>query len=135
MARNMMTIDNNAICTLFDTRAGRMIGTGFAFLHPQWIATAAHVVIKDGLPREGLEVRFHGKGPTQIVTEYFRDRYVSPDDRKVDGIRYRSAQRPGGVCVVLFFDNKGCADDTDAPAENVGLVLDLRSIRRRRLNW
>jgi hypothetical protein len=43
--------------------------------------------------------------PTQIVTEYFRHG-PSP----VDGIRYKSACDPDGICVVLFVENDECVD-------------------------
>jgi HEPN superfamily RES-like protein/RES domain-containing protein len=39
--------------------------------------------------------------PTQVITEYFR---VAPELRKrgVQGLRYASAQREGGICIALF---------------------------------
>jgi hypothetical protein len=87
-------------------------------------------IVKDG--REHIEYV-----PTQIVTEYFRDQFVLAEGGKLDGIRYYSAQRKGGICVVLFFDNEGCTDQSDKPltTEPFGLALDLKSIRHRRLNW
>jgi hypothetical protein len=39
--------------------------------------------------------------PTQAVTEYFRTVFRE-GDRKLDGIAYRSARRPGGRSLVLF---------------------------------
>jgi hypothetical protein len=41
--------------------------------------------------------------PTQIVTEYFRAGLGATG--KIDGVKYRSVKKGGGVCVVLFTDN------------------------------
>jgi hypothetical protein len=40
--------------------------------------------------------------PSQIVTEYFRFRYRLPDDTRIDGITYPSAQHAGGRSIVVF---------------------------------
>jgi hypothetical protein len=77
--------------------------------------------------------------PTQIVTEYFRDA-VSLGDTAVDGIKYRSARKQGGICYVLFIDqygvepNPGDLTGNDAEDERWrrpknGYTLKLTSIR------
>lgn len=40
--------------------------------------------------------------PTQILTEYFRHQYKLPDDGRLDGMVYPSAQRKRGCSVVIF---------------------------------
>jgi hypothetical protein len=40
--------------------------------------------------------------PTQILTEYFRHQYKLPDDVRLDGIIYPSAQRKRGRSIVIF---------------------------------
>jgi hypothetical protein len=44
--------------------------------------------------------------PTQVVTEYLRDAKLGGDP-PLEGIKYRSARRDGGVCYVLFMDKYG----------------------------
>jgi HEPN superfamily RES-like protein/RES domain-containing protein len=44
--------------------------------------------------------------PTQVVTEYLRDAMLGGDP-PIDGIKYLSARRRGGVCYVLFIDEYG----------------------------
>jgi hypothetical protein len=54
--------------------------------------------------------------PTQVVTEYLRDVKLG-GDRPIDGIKYRSARKRGGICYVLFTDELGVepnAGDLDA---------------------
>lgn len=47
--------------------------------------------------------------PTQIVTEYFRHRFRSADDQRLDGIFYRSSKsRNEGVACVLFISGDNC---------------------------
>ena len=46
--------------------------------------------------------------PTQVVTEYVRSARFSSG--RLDGIRYRSARREGGVSVVLFADKTNIVD-------------------------
>jgi hypothetical protein len=46
---------------------------------------------------------------------------------QIDGIRYRSAARPGGTSYVLFFDNAQCAD-ADEKSPNTELVLDRDTV-------
>ena len=51
--------------------------------------------------------------PTQIVTEYFRHAFEAEYGTHIDGVRYRSATRDGGECLVLFVENEECVDMTD----------------------
>ena len=44
--------------------------------------------------------------PTQVVTEYLRDAKLEGDP-PLDGIKYRSSRRKGGICYVLFIDEYG----------------------------
>ena len=39
----------------------RWLGSGFAFLHPEWFVTAQHVVMRDGAPRLDLGVQVLGE--------------------------------------------------------------------------
>lgn len=48
--------------------------------------------------------------PTQVVAEYLRRSFVSAAG-PIDGIRYKSAQAPDGVCLALFIDNEQCVDE------------------------
>jgi hypothetical protein len=44
--------------------------------------------------------------PTQVITEYVRDAKLGGDP-PLDGIKYRSARRNGGICYVVFIDEYG----------------------------
>jgi hypothetical protein len=60
--------------------------------------------------------------PTQVVTEFLRATKLS-DRVEIDGIRYRSSRRDGGISLVLFADRnnvKGASDDTDPWLELTG---------------
>lgn len=50
--------------------------------------------------------------PTQVVAEFLRLVFRSQQGA-VTGIRYGSAQREGGVCVVLFVPHERCVDEGD----------------------
>jgi hypothetical protein len=52
--------------------------------------------------------------PTQVVTEFLRTAKM-PDGKKLDGIRYRSSRRDGGVSLVLFADRRNVAGAWDEP--------------------
>jgi hypothetical protein len=47
--------------------------------------------------------------PTQVVTEYVRAA-ATPHVNKIDGIRYRSSRREGGISLVLFADESNVVD-------------------------
>ncbi|MCG1027611.1 RES domain-containing protein [Virgibacillus halodenitrificans] len=51
--------------------------------------------------------------PTQIVTEYFRRIFSTKDDRKLDGIVYRSSKN-GEKSFVLFFENEDFGDSSSS---------------------
>ena len=55
------TIDQDAITLVMESGLGRPLGTGFSFIKPSWIATAKHVVLFNGLPRQDLGVAALGK--------------------------------------------------------------------------
>ena len=61
--------------------------------------------------------------PTQIVTEYFRHVFAVEEGVPIDGIMYQSSRRPGGVCYVVFVDNKHCVDDGKGPDDALYLLL------------
>jgi S1-C subfamily serine protease len=54
------SIDGQSVALIRDMDTGRAIGTAFIFIRPQWAVTARHVVVKDGLNRERLELLFPG---------------------------------------------------------------------------
>jgi hypothetical protein len=67
--------------------------------------------------------------PTQVVTEFLRTTKL-PEGAKLDGIRYRSSRRDGGISLVLFADRrnvKGASDDYPWPKPNPWLELVGRS--------
>lgn len=49
--------------------------------------------------------------PTQIVTEYFRRVFKTDENENIDGVLYPSSKVSGGICCVLFFENKDCTQD------------------------
>ena len=72
--------------------------------------------------------------PTQVVTEFLRTTKL-PEGAKLDGIRYRSSRRDGGISLVLFADRrnvKGASDDYPWPKPNPWLELVGRSEARHR---
>jgi hypothetical protein len=82
--------------------------------------------------------------PTQVFTEYVRDVLLDADGEPLQGIRYRSAARPGGVSWVLFVGPSGCCElgpGWDDPRTWMGLDtgpllgLDTGSLRRFRPWW
>jgi len=57
--------------------------------------------------------------PTQVVTEYFRHVYRTPERRQVIGLLYRSSHPGGGICCVLFVEAEGCVEQSPGwQAEN-----------------
>jgi S1-C subfamily serine protease len=53
-----ITINGSSIAVIRDREHNRPIGTGFVFVRPSWIVTAKHVVIRDGILRENLDLIF-----------------------------------------------------------------------------
>jgi hypothetical protein len=68
--------------------------------------------------------------PTQVVTEFLRTAKL-PEGVKLDGIRYRSSRRDGGISLVLFADRRNVADASDdtSPEPDPWLKLAGRSER------
>ncbi len=58
MSNLTINIDGRAVCLIFDDTSQRAIGTGFVFLRPDWVVTAKHVVLEQGLPRSQLSLVF-----------------------------------------------------------------------------
>jgi S1-C subfamily serine protease len=54
MAGVTFSIDSNAVSLVLDGEERRPLGTGFSFIRPNWVVTAKHVVLKDGIPRNQL---------------------------------------------------------------------------------
>lgn len=50
------SIDKDAISLVMDGGTGKTLGTSFAFLKSNWVATAKHVVLEDSGPRSKLVV-------------------------------------------------------------------------------
>jgi len=69
--------------------------------------------------------------PTQVVAEYFRHVFRTSDGEQLNGIKFPSSRRSGGVCYSLFCSAEGCAD---LPAKS-DKTLCLRSVRRYRINF
>ncbi|HEV2379950.1 MAG TPA: HEPN-associated N-terminal domain-containing protein [Terriglobia bacterium] len=71
--------------------------------------------------------------PTQILTEYFRYKYRTHDNFRLDGIMYPSAQRKGGRSIVIFASQSDLDPNPSGwqPATPL-LVLDSASIKRLR---
>ena len=49
-----ISIDQNAVSLVLDGAERRPLGTGFSLIRPNWIVTAKHVALKDGLSRTQL---------------------------------------------------------------------------------
>jgi S1-C subfamily serine protease len=62
MGKVAFTADARAFVLVWDELLRKPIGTGFALLRPDWIATAKHVVIENGLPRPKLSVQYFRGG-------------------------------------------------------------------------
>jgi RES domain-containing protein len=60
--------------------------------------------------------------PTQVVAEYFRS-FALPDGRRVDGIRYTSAQHPPKACYALFAEQRHVIPSTEEIAAMDGLEI------------
>jgi len=67
--------------------------------------------------------------PTQVVTEYFRHVYKY-NKINIDGIIYPSSCYAGGICIVLFVDNKNCVDE----GEEGILALEKSSLIKIKIN-
>jgi len=72
--------------------------------------------------------------PSQIVTEYFRHRYILADKSRLDGIVYPSAQKKHGRAIVIFASQADLDPNPDewGPGRTPILTLDPESIRRLR---
>jgi len=69
--------------------------------------------------------------PTQVVTEYFRHRFATPDGDKLDGIQFASSRDGGSVSVVLFCEQDGCGPRERRPLDPE-ILLNLEGFTRRR---
>jgi len=76
----------------------------------------------------GAEAGNYEYVPTQVLTEYFRLAFETPDGGRAAGILYPSAQGGRGANVVVFVGPEGCAYPPKH-REDALLRLDRRSIR------
>jgi len=82
---------------------------GIIFLHA-FAHDVAKPIEKDG--REHIEYV-----PTQIVTEFFRQEFMTPEGTRIAGILYRSSRNDGGTCCVLFASPEVIEDDNNEPPD------------------
>jgi hypothetical protein len=68
-----ISIDHNSISLIVDGAQRRSLGTGFSFIQPNWVVTAKHVVLDQGLPRQKILV-----SPYKHVTVEARLLYAHP---------------------------------------------------------
>ena len=66
--------------------------------------------------------------PTQIVTEYLKNSFVTDDGKEIHGIVYPSAKRKNYNNVVLFFDNNLISENKTDKSKY--LVLDKKRIKK-----
>jgi S1-C subfamily serine protease len=52
------TIDKNSVGAVTVRQSGRVLGTAFVFIKPEWVVTAKHVVFEQGSWRENLGLLF-----------------------------------------------------------------------------
>jgi hypothetical protein len=50
----MFSIDQAALSLVLDKEEKRVLGTAFSFIRPNWVVTAKHVALVDGIPRDQL---------------------------------------------------------------------------------
>ena len=113
-----------AIPSIFDDDAANLKRAPLSFLHA-FNRDFTHPVVKDG--REHVEYV-----PSQVVTEFVRYRLREKAGVKVDGIRYLSARRDGGIGCVLFYAH-GDIVDHDGLGPDVTSPFKLVSVRPRKL--
>ena len=100
--RDLLMLDLTVLPALpspFD-RVNRHLRRTLSFLH-EFVDDFSRPVARDG--REHVEYV-----PTQVVTEFFRHRYLAPGDASINGIIYTSSREGGGKAVVLFVTPKEC---------------------------
>lgn len=59
-----ISIDQNAVSLVLDGAERRPLGTGFSLIRPNWIVTAKHVVLEDGLSRAQLLIGPSNRQPS-----------------------------------------------------------------------
>ena len=74
-------------------------GRGLKAFLEAFAEDVARVTARDG--REHIDYV-----PAQIVTEYLRRVFVTPEGERLDGILYPSTRNPGGTNVALFFNRR-----------------------------
>jgi HEPN/RES N-terminal domain 1/RES domain len=95
-----------------------------AFLH-EFVDEIRKPVSHDG--REHIDYV-----PTQILTEYFRHPYKVSESGTLDGIIYKSAQRPNGRSIILFASHDDLDPNKDGSDAKPILKLEPSSIKRLR---
>lgn len=79
--------------------------------------------------------------PTQVFTEYIRHLYRDQSGNALDGILYPSSKHRGGVCCVLFIENRHCCDQyqpqINVPGDDTASYLEpylfLEGVERRQI--
>lgn len=62
---NPITFEANAVLLVHDDTENRPLATGFCFIKPEWVVTAKHVVLENGLPRTSLSVLSYRGEPSR----------------------------------------------------------------------
>jgi hypothetical protein len=69
--------------------------------------------------------------PTQVVAEYFRHVFVLRENKRVDGLIFRSSQSRGGICYTLFATAEDCSDPPAPP----NALLELSGTKTATINF
>lgn len=122
---NLLSLVNlSEVPSIFDDGPVNVARASLSFLHA-FNRDFTHPVVKDG--REHVEYV-----PSQVVTEFVRYRLPEKAEGKVDGIRYRSSRRDGGIGCVLFYAHEDIVGH-DGLGPDVAPPFELVSVRTRKL--
>jgi hypothetical protein len=112
--------------SLFSDRYRHLRG-GVGFLR-EFVRDLSKPIQKDGFER--IEYV-----PSQIVTEFFRHKFVDEYGHHPDGILYPSSRRDQGISAVIFASSEQCLDESILPRniEDPMLVLRRASIEREKM--
>lgn len=118
-------VDLPQVPSLFDDLERRRDRPTLIFLHG-FVRSLTEPVRKDR--RQHIEYV-----PSQVVTEYLRDRFVDPQGREPSGIRYPSAvRRQGGESIVLFYTHGDFTGDRPFGRQEC-VPLELNEVVHREL--
>ncbi|MEI6986273.1 MAG: HEPN-associated N-terminal domain-containing protein [Rhodospirillaceae bacterium] len=99
---NVLDLTNVRVPSIFDTAEGSDY---------DWVLFMSQFLRDFSSPIERDERIHIDYVPTQVITEYLRDAKLNGG--RVDGIKYRSTRKKGGICYVLFIDEYGVAPNID----------------------